>query len=318
MRALLLTLALAAPAAADTAEVVRDHIRPGFAAFAEAAAALADVDSCDANALRPAFHAAFDAWMGVAHLTLGPAEEDGRGLAVLYWPDPKGSGWKAQKMLLSGDAAALTPEAFAEQSVAARGLPALERLLYPAGDLPADPCPLIHATADDMARTAAALSEGWGPFGETLLTPGQPGNTRFLSDTEARQALFTQLATGLESLADGRVGRPLGTFDYPRPDLAEARATGRSLRNVVLSLQALRALAVTLDPDAHRTIPAFDHALAMAGKLDDPVFAGVAQPRSRLKVELLQQAIRSIRETAVAEMAPALGVTLGFNSADGD
>jgi predicted lipoprotein len=318
MRALILTLALATPAAADTAEVVRDHIRPGFAAFAEAAAALADVDSCDANALRPAFHAAFDAWMGVAYLTLGPAEEDGRGLAVLYWPDPKGSGWKAQKMLLSGDAAALTPEAFAEQSVAARGLPALERLLFPAKTLPADPCPLIHATADDMARTAAALNQGWGPFGDTLLTPGQPGNTSFLSETEARQALFTQLATGLEALADGRVGRPLGSFDKPRPELAEARASGRSLRNVMLSLQALRALAVTLEPEVPKTLAAFDHALALAGDLDDPVFAGVADSQGRLKVEILQQVIRSTRETAVAEMAPALGVTLGFNSADGD
>jgi uncharacterized protein len=322
MRALLLTLALATPAAtptaADTAEVVRDHIRPGFAAFAEAAQRLADIDSCDPGALRPAFQSAWDAWMGVAHLTVGPAEEDGRGLAVLYWPDPKGQGWKAQKALLAGDAAALTPEVFAEHSIAARGLPALERLLFPAGDVTADPCPLIHATADDMARIAAALSAGWGPFGETILTPGQPGNTSFLSEAEARQALFTQLATGLESLADGRIGRPLGTFDKPRPDLAEARASGRSLRNAMLALQGLRALAVTLDPDVPRTLAAFDHALALAEELDDPVFAGVADPQGRLKVEILQQAIRSARETAIAEMAPALGVTLGFNSADGD
>jgi predicted lipoprotein len=318
MRALILTLALATPAAADTAEVVRDHIRPGFAAFAEAAQRLADIDSCDPSALRPAFQLAWDAWMGVAHLTLGPAEEDGRGLAILYWPDPKGSGWKAQKALLAGEAAALTPEAFAEQSVAARGLPALERLLYPAGDMPTDPCPLIRATADDMARTAAALNDGWGPYGEMLLTPGQPGNTSFLSETEARQALFTQLATGLEALADGRVGRPLGSFDKPRPELAEARASGRSLRNVMLSLQALRALAVTLEPEVPKTLAAFDHALALAGDLDDPVLARVADPQGRLKVEILQQAIRSTRETAIAEIAPALGVTLGFNSADGD
>jgi predicted lipoprotein len=318
MRVLLLTLALATPAAADTAEVVRDHIRPGFAAFAEAAAALATVESCDPEALRPAFHAAFDAWMGVAHLTLGPAEDDGRGLAVLFWPDPKALGWKAQKALLSSDAAALEPDAFAEQSVAARGLPALERLLYPAEALPADPCPLIHATADDMARTAAMLEAEWGPYGELLLTPGQPGNTAYLSKAEARQALFTQLATGLEGLADRRLGRPLGTFDKPRPELAEARPSTRSLRNVTLSLKALRGMAGALAPGAAKTLAAFDHALSLADGLDDPVFAGVADPQGRLKVEILQQAIRSLRETAIAEMAPALGVTVGFNSADGD
>jgi predicted lipoprotein len=254
----------------------------------------------------------------VAHLALGPAEEDGRALSVLFWPDPKGQGWKAQKALLAGGATALTPEAFAEQSVAARGLPALERLLYPSETLSADPCPLIQATADDMARTAAALSDGWGPYGETLLTPGKPGNVAYLSEAEARQALFTQLATGLEGLADKRLGRPLGTFDKPRPDLAEARLSGRSLRNVVLSLAAMREMAKALAPDAEETLAAFDHALSLAERLDDPVLAGVADPQGRLKVEILQQAIRSVRDTAIAEMAPALGVTVGFNSADGD
>jgi predicted lipoprotein len=318
MRALFLTLLLATPAAGDTAEVVQDHIRPGFSAFAEAAGRLADMESCRVEDLRPAFQRAHDAWMAVAHLTLGPAEEDGRALAILFWPDPKGLGWKAQRPLLTADAAALEPDVFAQQSIAARGLPALERLLYPAEALPADPCPLIHATADDMARTAAALAAGWGPFGDLVLAAGHAGNQRFLSDSEARQALFTQLATGLETLADRRVGRPLGTFDKPRPELAEARASGRSLRNVILSLQGLRDLARALDGGSLRTLSAFDRAIALATALEDPVFDGIADPQGWLKLEILQQAIRATRETAIAEMAPALGVTLGFNSADGD
>jgi hypothetical protein len=318
MRAVFLTLLLACPAAADTAEVVETHIRPGFAAFAAVSDALAGRDSCDPEVLRPAFQDAYDAWMAVAHLTLGPAEEDGRGLAVLFWPDPKALGWKAQQALLSGDPASLQPEAFARQSVAARGLPALERLLYPAEPLPADPCPLIRATVEDLARTAEVLNNGWGSFGELLISAGQPGNTAYLSEAEARQALFTQLVTGLELLADRRLGRPLGSFDKPRPELAEARASGRSLRNVTLSLEALRALALALDPDSPGTAAAFDRALRLATELDDPVFAGVADPQGRLRVEILQQAVRATRETAIAEMAPALGVTLGFNSADGD
>lgn len=318
MRALVLTLLLATPAAADTADAVATHIRPGFAAFATATQALADLDSCDVAVLQPAFQTAFDAWMGVAHLTLGPAEEDGRGLAVLFWPDAKGQGWKAQRALLTGDPAALEDDSFAQQSIAARGFPALERLLYPIEALPADPCPLIHVTADDLARNAAALAAGWGPYGDLLLSPGQPGNTAFLSDLEARQALFTALATGLELLADRRIGRPLGTFDKPRPELAEARASGRSLRNVTLSLQGLRGLALALSPKGSQTLTAFDKAIALAEGLNDPVFAGVAEPQGHLKLEILQQAVRATRDTAIAELAPSLGVTLGFNSADGD
>ena len=309
-----LLLLLATPATADTAAVVQDHIRPGFAAFADSATALAALETCDPDTLRPAFNAAYDAWMQVAHLPLGPAEEDGRGLAVLFWPDPKGSGWKAQRALL---ATPPTAEAMAQQSVAARGLPALERLLYPTEPLPTDPCPLIQVTADDLAATAAALDTAWGPYGNLLLTAGQPGNDRFLKPDEATQALFTQLATGLETLADRRIGRPLGTFDKPRPDLAEAHASARSVRNITLTLTALQGLAITLDPDSPKTQAAFDHALTLAKDLD-PDIDRITDPQAWLKLEILQQAVRTTRDTALAELGPALGVELGFNSQDGD
>ncbi|MCU0828815.1 MAG: imelysin family protein [Tabrizicola sp.] len=318
LRAAALIACLASPAAADTALAVTDHARPGYAAFAKAAADLAAIDSCDPEALRPSFHAAYDAWLAIAHLHLGPAEEDGRSLAILYWPDPKGLGAKAQKTLLTGDPKALTPEAMAQQSVAARGLAGLERLLYPAEDLRADPCPLIHATADDLARMASDLAQDWGPFGDLLVTAGQPGNPRFLSPDEATQALLTQLASGLEFIADRRIGRPLGSFDKPRPDLAEAAASGRSVQNIILSLQALRDLTFALNADSPRTLAAFDKALRLAQDLQDPGLSGINDPQIWLKLEILQQAVRATRDTAIAELAPALGVGLGFNSQDGD
>jgi uncharacterized protein len=317
-RNLLILMAFSTPALADTAKVVTDHARPGYAAFAQASADLAAVDSCDPDVLRPVFHAAYDAWMRVAHLHLGPAEDQGRALAILFWPDPKRLGAKAQASLLAGDPAALTPEAMAQQSVAARGLSGLERLLYPAEPLPADPCPLIHATADDLARMGAELAADWGPFGVTLLTAGQTGNTRYLTADEATQALFTQLATGLEFIADRRIGRPLATLDKPRPDLAEGHASGRPLRNVTLSLVALRDLALALNPDSPRTAAAFDHAITLADGLGDPAFAGITDPQAWLKLEILEQAVRAARDAALAEVGPALGVELGFNAQDGD
>jgi hypothetical protein len=311
-------VSLALPAAADTAAVVKDHARPAYAAFAAAAADLAALDSCAPDRLTPAFHAAYDAWLSVAHLTFGPAETEGRALAILFWPDPKGLGWKAQEPLLTGDPAALTPEVLAQHSVAARGFAGLERLIFPGQALPADPCPLILATADDLARMADGLARDWGPFGDLMLTAGQPGNPRFLTPDEATQALFTQLVTGLDQIADRRIGRPLGTFDTPRPDLAEARASARSLRNIRLSLAALRDLARHLAPDSARTLAALDRAIGQASALDDPTLAGIADPQGWLKLQILQQSVRAARDTAITEIGPALGVTVGFNSADGD
>lgn len=311
---LALALLLAAPAAADTAAVVRDHAGPGYAAFAQAATALAALDDCDAGALSPAFQATWDAWMQVAHLHLGPAEEDGRALAILYWPDPKGLGAKAQAALLTGQP--LTPRDMAQQSVAARGLSGLERLLYPTETLPADPCPLIQATADDLARMGDELAREWPAYGDLLLTAGQPGNEKFLKPEEATQALFTQLAAGLESVADRQFGRPLATFDKPRPDLAQGHAAGRGMQNITLSLTALRDMALKLNPDSPRTLAAFDHALTLAKGIGD--IDSISDPQGWLKLEILQQAVRATRDTAVAEIGPALGVELGFNSQDGD
>lgn len=322
MRALIFAFAvLASPACADFPETVQNHILPGYAGFDAATQALSVTarESCDAAALTPAYHAAYDAWMGVQHLRFGPVETNGRVLAIHYWPDPKALGAKAQLALLTGDPAKLTAEAFADQSVAARGLLALERLLFPTEALPADPCALIRATTADLVRIAGLVHADWqNGFAESLMTAGEAGNTTYLTRPEARQVLFTQLATGLEFLDDTRLGRPLGEFDAPHPDRAEARASGRSLRNVLLSLQAMRQMVETLTPDAPQTIAAFDHAIGLAETLGDPVFAGVAAPPDRLKVEILQQAVKHIREVIMSELAPEMDVGIGFNAADGD
>lgn len=323
MRMLTLTLALmsATPARADYPEVVQTLILPGYASFAATTQALSDAaaQSCDPAALATPYNAAFDAWMAVQHFTFAPVEVDGRARAINFWPDPKGLGAKAQRGLLLADPAVLEPESFAQQSVAARGLAGLERLLYPADPLPADPCPLIRATARDLAQMAAAINADWqNRFAQTVLTAGDPGNATFLTRPEVRQALYTQLYTGIEGLFDTRLGRPLGTFDRPRPERAEARASGRSLRNIQLSLAALRDLVATLTPDAPLTLAAFDRAMAEAQALDDPALAGVADPQGRLKVEIIQQAVDAIRLLVVSEVSAELDVGIGFNAGDGD
>lgn len=321
IRPLILSLLMATPALADFPDTVRDHILPGYAAFADATKALADAaaKSCDPEALKLAFNAAFDAWVGVQHLQFGPITSEGDALAIEFWPDPKGMGAKAQRGLLLGDPASLTPEMFAQQSVAARGLTGLERLIYPAEAPPADPCPLIRATAADLARMALQVQSDWtGGYAAAMLTAGDPGNTLYLTRPEVRQVLFTQLIAGLEFLSDQRLGRPLGTFEKPRPERAEARASNRSVANIRLSLRAMKAMVQTLTPDAPLTMAKFDRAIKLADGLDDPTLAGVATAGGRLKVEILQQSVTALRDTALAELAPELDVGIGFNAADGD
>jgi predicted lipoprotein len=87
---------------------------------------------------------------------------------------------------------------------------------------------------------------------------------------------------------------------------------------VTLALQAQRDMVAALTDDAPRTLAAFDHAITVAQMLEDPVFAGVATPAGRLKVEVLQQSVEKARVVAVEELGAALGVGLGFNALDGD
>lgn len=321
LRACVIAVLFAGPALADFPETVGTRILPGYADFAKTTQALAQTaqQSCDLATLQSAFNAAFDAWVAVQHIQFGPIEDNGNRLAIEYWPDPKGQGAKAQRALLQGDPAQLAPDAFAEQSVAARGLSGLERLIYPAESAGVDTCPLIRATALDLARMAADVQAAWvDDYAATVLSAGDQANTTFLNRSEVRQVMFTQIASGLEFLADTRLGRPLGTFDAPHPERAESKASGRSLRNVVLSLQAMQAMAQSLTPDAPLTTAAFQRAIDLAQALDDPIFAGVASPDGRLKVEILQQAVTATRDVVISELGPELDVGIGFNAQDGD
>lgn len=316
-------LMMAAPVHADVAQAVNDRILPGLAAFRTATQALSDAAArtCAPDELRPLWNAAFDAWLPVSFLRLGPGEEQGRALAIAFWPDPKGIGAKQQRQMLQAqDPVVNDPAGFAERSVALRGLFGLERLLYPAQPPSGDyPCALTRATAADLARMATEIDQGWRDgFAQTLLSAGQPGNSLYLTEAEAKQALYTQLMTGFEFTADQRLGRPLGTFQRPRPERAEARASARSLRNVELSLQALLAFGEALAGPLPETRTDVAQALTAAAALNDPDFSGFAQPQGHVRAEALLGLVRTAQDSAGAEAGAALGVEVGFNSADGD
>lgn len=322
----------AAPAAPDPVvqTVVETLALPRFKAFRAATEALAQAAEADCRAtdpgLRGAWNAAMDAWLPVQVFRAGPLEDEGRSLAIAFWPDPKGATDKALRARLAGDPATLaTPAAYGAGSVAGRGLYALEAMLFdPAfnGYGPADPgCALVRAAAGDLAATAATAETAWREsFGPQLMAPGAAGNTRFLTVAEARQSLFTALIAQLGFDAETRLGRPLGSIDRPRPERAESRDAGRPLRNLALSTAANAELARALGGTAAPTVMAdLDYAQKVAARLEaDPLLAGVATPTGRMKVEELKTALERSHDDALAELSAALGVNAGFNALDGD
>ncbi|PZX16215.1 hypothetical protein LX81_02066 [Palleronia aestuarii] len=323
----LLIAFLAGPATAGVEDAIETYILPGYARLSEATETLANdaATDCTAEGLRPAYRDAFDAWARIGHLRIGPVEEQGRVLAIEFWPDVRGMADRTIAGLIADADPAVESEAgFAEVSVAGRGLMALDRLLndeaYEGYGKESYTCDYVVAVARDLARMAFEIEAEWRDgYAETLASAGDAGNTTYLSEREVRQALFTALSSGLEFDAAQRLGRPLGTFERPRPERAEARRSGLSLALLVASLEGLRDFATALALDTPtETRAAFDRAIAAARDLDDPVFALVDDPQGRFEVEIVQQRIEAARQVAASEIGTALGVSAGFNAGDGD
>ena len=175
------------------------------------------------------------------------------------------------------------------------------------------------AIATGLETKADKILMDWPAFVSLMTSAGEPGNARFQSGDEVNRALYTALSTGLEFLHDQRLGRPLGTFERPRPRRAEARRSERSLRHIVLSLEALEALATILSGgDLTKTKAAFAAAIDRAVALEDPALTGVSNPGQRIRIETLQRTVNDIRNAVNDEIGKSLDITAGFNSLDGD
>ena len=320
--------ALANPA---PSEIVATEVIPGFERLAEKADALETVarTDCapDSTALRDAWSDAFDAWVRVSHLRLGPTETGDRAFALAFWPDTRGFTPKTLATLIADeDPSVETAETFTHVSIAARGFYAMEFLLFDpqftdAGDYG---CALIQAVTRDISDISDAILEDWRTDFSDAFTEAEIGpDGRYRTNDEALQALYTTLTSGLQFTSDTRLGRPLGTFERPRPTRAEAYRSERSLRHVRLSLEATEDLALALAQDAPEKVrteiaDAYDAAFAEVEAQESPVFAGVDTPMGRFKVEVLQQKIDTIRFVISSELGPELGLAAGFNSQDGD
>lgn len=323
-------VAISESAAPVIENVVAEHILPRFKALADQSQTLAETAARDctptSDALRGAYGDAFDAWISASHLRFGPTEVADRAFALAFWPDSRGATPRALNTLISAeDPIAGSPEDYAAVSIAARGFYAMEFLLFDetlmaAGDA-AYHCKLVQTISADIARLASAILSDWqNGYADKMRNPAPEGLYR--NQEEVLREAFKALTTGLQFTSESRLGRPLGTFDRPRPNRAEVRRSARSARHVILSLTSLRDLAQRLaasDASLSATLAkGFDRALTRLATLEDPVFASVADPQGRVRIEVIQQSVDVIRARVREDLGPTLGVAAGFNALDGD
>lgn len=340
----LLAIALVAPAAAAApppgplaVDVVETWLLPRYRTLADATAAQksAWADACadggaagEQLALRDRFQTASDAWAAVEHVTTGPISLSLRPDRIFFFPDKRNAVAKALTELAVRARDGDIPEnAFRGGSVAGQGFPALERLLYeaPDGDA-AVRCRIGTAIAANLAALAGDVLTEWttetGPLAK--LEAGQGDPVHFADPAQAAARLLTDLAGGIQRIVDVKLLPVLGgALDSARPKAAEGWRSGRSARSVRVALDSVAAMAVAFETAAPKDVAAKDvKAFAAArmavDKLPDDVGAAAADPKRRRTVEAAVAALKTAQADVVKDLAPSLGVPLGFNALDGD
>src|SRR5262245_49255582 len=332
----------APPALAQTSaddllkRIVDSVILPGYANLVQAAAveqvqwqAFCASPSADGMAkVRDAYHRSADAWSSIEIIHYGPIAEDFRGERLSFWPERKNAVEKALKNILAKpDAAALEPTTFRKGSAGVQGLPALERLLFSASASEADftgsaeaefRCRLGTTIAANILAIAQAVQAGW--------TEGDGAIAKRLAAPDVAPALKGALATdllgGYALIKDKKLDPAMGQDPADvRSRMAEGWRSDRSLRAIVLNLETagaiLTILAEGMPKQDSTALRNNSTALRVAKRLDGDLGTLAAGPQRRDLI-LLRDAVDAAGKRAFEEVPVVLGVSVGFNSLDGD
>jgi len=311
------------------------HLQPRYVAFAGRAQRLNTavkqlcrrMTPAGLAATRRAFHDAVDAWQSIEHFRSGPANEHNAHARLNFWPDRRGRvGKHLRRLLVAPDTSRLTPKIFAQGSVAVQGFTALERLLFgeetgvnlnSGGAVPRS-CAIAVAISGNIDALSGSLAEivARDPFGKA-------------NAKEVTATIFNDLATGLGAVADLKLGSPLGIKSgRVRQKRAEHWRSGRALRNIVLNLTALRDLYVIIADGAGRRLSGspedqlireqFNTVIRDANAAGPTLATALEDVRGQARLKALHASIGDLRELVIIHVSEALGLTLGFNSLDGD
>ncbi|MES9836204.1 MAG: imelysin family protein [Candidatus Thiodiazotropha sp.] len=323
--------------------IVDQHLLPRYRRLAKSGRALSDqanrfCDGPDAQTLeqfRGAFNAAMDDWMGIQHMRFGPVAMYLRYNRYQIWPDKHGTAAKQLRRLLAReDRTLFAPERFPHTSVAIQGFTSLERLLYPArlelkafgsGDQTGYRCELAEAIAGNIAHMSSGVVDDWQP-GEVafrdLVLGAERGNDYFESSEEVSSRLLNDLHTQLQAIVDNKLLRPLQGFNLRR---AESWRSRRSLRNILLNLEAAKELyqvgfsGTVADRGLDDEIEAgFNKAIAGVEEIEVPLYEIKKESEAYKRLQQLLADSRLLKRLIATRLPKAVGLSLGFNSLDGD
>ena len=235
-----------------------------------------------------------------------------------FWPERKNAVERGLATLVKKAAKGkLTADSIAKESAAVQGLPALERLLYPKGSpdesLGTGPdgkarCSAGEAISANAARIAAEMSEGWKARADQ-------------SGEKARTAFATDIVTAFYMIKDKKIIDVIGRSpDAVKPRAAEFWRSGRTMRDIMINLETLDRINAVLFKSAsdEMALPSTTRSALDITKTLPADLGALAAGKDRSSAILLRDAVDVAEERAKVEIPAVLGVTVGFNSLDGD
>ena len=279
-------------------------------------------DEMGFEALQRAYLATADSWSQIEFLRYGPIGDEFRAERLSYWPERKNATAKALSLLLEKEGVAdLAPEAFVKNSVAVQGLPALERLLFDDkaqmellnGLRKERRCVLGQAIAWNVVMIAHDVRLGW--TNDVIEAIANPETAK-----EATSRIATDFLASFAYMRDSKLRPVLGKDPaQARPALAEGWRSKRSRRALTLNLETVLDVAKLIMADKEGDTPqTIATALSFAEGLPEEFGPAMSDIKQRQQFYLVLDALAAARDKAHDEIPALLGITVGFNSQDGD
>src|SRR5690606_6480635 len=221
---------------------------------------------------------------------------------------------------------------------AAKGLPAVEYLLFDAHDRLTSYCGTLKALTGHISQEAQKLERAWkepqGGYGRQLANAGRPGYTEIFADTEqAYSDLINLLIAGLDTVKTVKLGKALErSTDAPSLERIESWRSGTTGDNIANNLRGFEQvffghgenglgvddyLASLERPGLARVIRnQLNNVERALADMRPPLQTALTEQRDA--VAALLKEVSRLQYLMETEVAPALNVDLGFNANDGD
>ncbi len=268
------------------------------------------------------------AWQRVQIINFGPVAEQNRAHDIAFYPSSRANLEKRVAALLESDTD-ITAENLNAGGVSLRGLPAMEYLLFvdpdPAQGNPSSGrrCDYLTALAALLKKHSSFLASHWRTSSDNAAASGGEKAERVPLENllnGINERLSVIIAIKLEKALDGSVDAL--ESPYSQQTLVNINNNFAFIQDLYGNHEKegiLRFLATRTHDDIAKEMSIRLNLLKThLDQLDADFDSLKATPEGSEKLRMVSQLFRSVQEYHATKVADALGVYIGFNSADGD